>query len=124
LIEITYRPLKQIFVRQYVKYNSPEDLARSVAIQSGAMQPASLSWISGVVFRIASPPFIVSELLAKEFIEGRLHISILYADMPVYHPTIHAAEEKVLIPVLNESSNTEAKQIIDWLKKQTGSGRS
>jgi len=119
LTDISYRPLKQIVVRQYVKYRSPGELARTVAIQSGAVQPASLSWVDGIIFKIASPPYVISEALAKEYIEGRLHISIFYADMPIYQPTVQAAEEKVLIPVLNESSNAEAKQIVEWLKKQT-----
>ncbi|MEE9586352.1 MAG: hypothetical protein V3W09_05555 [Nitrososphaerales archaeon] len=120
MVEIKHKPLSQIVVHQYVKYGSPEELARTVVVQSGATQSVSLSWIDSMVFKIISPPFIISELLAKEFIEGRLHVSILYADMNSFDSSIHAAVEKIKIPVLDESRNKEAQVIVDWLKRQTG----
>lgn len=116
MVDILYKPLNQIIIRQQVKYSSAEALARAVLVQWGSM-PVSLSWVDGLVFRITSPPFIMSELLAKEYVEGKLHVSILYADMPAFQPSIHAAEEKIQVPVLNESANMEAKAVVEWLKK-------
>jgi hypothetical protein len=118
MAEILNKPLNQIVIRQSVKYNSPEDLARTVVVQAGASQSVSLTWVNGIVFKISPPPFIISELLAKEFVEGRLHISVLSAEMPNFKPSIHASEEKIQIPILNESNNEEAKSIANWLKQQ------
>ncbi len=89
-----------------------------MVVQSSTGQPLSLSWIDGVVYRVLPPPFFISDLLAKEYLEGKLHLSVLYAEMPTFKSTIHAAEENIAIPVLNESDNPEAKAIITWLKKQ------
>lgn len=107
-------------VHQFVKYGSPESLARTVVVQSSPGQPVSLSWIDGIAFKIVSPPFVISDLFAKEFLEGRLHVSILYAEMTAFKPSIHAAEENISIPILNDSSNREARAIVDWLKRQNG----
>lgn len=118
MIEILNKPLNQIVIRQSIKYNSPEDLARTVVVQAGASGPMSLTWVNGIVFKIIPAPFIISELLAKEFVEGKLHISILSAEMTNFKPSIHASEEKIQIPILNESNNEEAKSIANWLKQQ------
>jgi hypothetical protein len=40
--------------------------------------------------------------------------------MDTFRPSIHAAEEKIQIPILDESDNKEAKSIADWLKQQPG----
>ncbi len=118
LVEVLHKPFKQIFLHQYVEYDSPEALARTVALQSGATQSVSLSWADGLVFKIISPPFVISELLEKDFMEGKLHISVLYTQMPKFKPTINAAEEKIQVPVLDESNNKDALVIVDWLKNQ------
>lgn len=116
MVKISYGPLNEIVVHQYVKYGSPEALARTVVVQVGATQAVSLSWVNNIAFKIISPPFVISELLSKEFVEGRLHISILYADMDKFKPIIHTAEEKLQVPILDESGNNEARAIVDWLK--------
>jgi len=105
-------------IRQFVKYNSPEDLARTVVVQAGASQSVSLTWVNGIIFKIIPPSFIISELLAKEFIEGRLHVSVLFSEMAIFKPSIHASEEKIQIPILNESNNKEANSIANWLRQQ------
>lgn len=120
MVEILHKPLSQILVHRYMKYSSPESLARTVVVQSGAGQSLSLSWADGVAFKTISPSFVISELLAKEFVEGRLRVSVLYADMNAFKPVIHAAEEKIQVAILDESGNKEAKALVDWLKKQTG----
>jgi hypothetical protein len=116
MVEILSKPLNHIVIHQTVKYDSAETLARSVVVQSSAGQPVSLSWIGGIVFKIVSPPFVISDLLAKEYLEGRLHVSILYSAMPVFKSSIHVAEENISLPVLNESNNAEAQTIVSWLK--------
>jgi hypothetical protein len=116
LVKISYGPLNEIIVHQYVKYESPEALARTVVVQVGSTQSVSLSWVDNIAFKILSPPFVISELLSKEFVEGKLHISILYAEMNKFKPSIHTSEEKLQVPVLDESGNNEARAIVDWLK--------
>ncbi|MCL4437296.1 MAG: hypothetical protein M1503_04805 [Thaumarchaeota archaeon] len=118
MVEIISKPLTQIAVHQIIRYQTPESLARTVVVQSSTGQPLSLSWIDGIVYRVLPPPFFISELLSKEYLEGKLHLSVLYAEMPTFKTTIHAAEENITIPVLNESDNTEAKALVTWLKKQ------
>jgi hypothetical protein len=120
MVDIINRSLSQIFVHQQVKYKTPEALARTVVIQSGTSQSVSLSWVDKIVFKVISPPFIISELLAKDFVEGKLHVSILFAEMDVFKHSIYAEEEKIQVPVLDESPNKDAKYIAEWLKRQTG----
>ncbi len=75
-----------------------------------------------MAFRTTLPPVLLtSDHAAREFTEnGRLHVSIDYAEMPHFKPTVNAAEEKVVIPVLDETSSPDSRAIVDWLKNAKG----
>lgn len=119
MVEVTYQPLKQVLVYERVKHRSVEALARAVAIESGGMQSPYLCWNDGVAFKLSPPPiFTMSETFAKEFLDGKLHVSVDYAVMPQYKATVNAAEEKVIIPILDDSPSPLAKQVVAWIRSQ------
>jgi hypothetical protein len=106
MVDISHRPLKEIVVYESVKRKSVEDLARLIVAEFGPIQSQSIRWADGIAFRLSMPPiFLSSETLAKEFLGGKIFVSIDYAPMPVYKPTVNSAEEKVLLPVIDDSSD-------------------
>lgn len=121
MVEVKHRPIKEIVVYECVKYESPEDLARAVAIEAGTIHPASLRWANGIVFKLSIPDFLLSsDVMTKEFIEGRLYVSLGYSDMPEFSPKVHSKEERVIVPVLDESSSEIAQSITKWVREREG----
>jgi hypothetical protein len=118
MVEISHRPLKEIVVYEAVKRRNAEELARLIVAESGPMQSQSIRWADGIAFRVSMPPiFLSSETLAKEFLDGKIFVSIDYAPMPVYKVTINSAEEKVLLPVIDDSVDPNSKELVAWIKK-------
>jgi hypothetical protein len=118
LVEIVPRGLKEIIIFEHVRYPSAEDLARVAILETGGFQPPVLRWARGLAFRIApSPLLLASDYAAREFAEnGRMHVSIDFAEMSQYKSSVNAAEEKVVVPVLDESPSEVSRRIVEWLK--------
>jgi hypothetical protein len=75
-----------------------------------------------MAFRTSLPPaLLTSDYAAREFTEnGRLHVSIDYAEMAHFRPAVNAAEEKVVIPVLDETPSQVSRAIVNWLSNMKG----
>ncbi len=122
MVEAVHRVLKEIVVFEHARYRSVEELARDASLETGGFQPPVLRWADGIAFRTSLPPVLLtSDHAARQFTEnGRLHVSIDYAEMPHFKPTVNAAEEKVVMPVLDETPNPVSRAIVDWLKNTKG----
>ena len=118
LVQVVPRSLKEIVVFEHVRYPSVEELARVATLETGGLQAPVLRWAEGFVFRIApSPLLLASDFAAREFVEnGRMHVAVDYAEMSQFKPSVNAAEEKVVVPVLDESTSPVSRRIVEWLK--------
>jgi hypothetical protein len=116
MIEITYKPFKELIIMEYTQYPKPEALAANLSITIQAGQPTALLWSEGVVF-IPIPLTPETEIVAREYMNGRiLWSSILFALLPIYQPTIKVGTLEV--PVIDASPNHVMQQVSRWLKER------
>ncbi len=116
-VEVKYEPFKEIVVMQRNYFPSPDDLARFASIIAGG-KTAGLYWAEGVAFLYFLLP-ASTDIAAKALIEkGRIYwTSVGYALMPKYRPIIET-KEKIMVPVIDLSTNPLIRKVAHWLKEQ------
>jgi hypothetical protein len=116
-VNVKYEPFREIIVMELNSFPTPDDIARFTSVVAGG-KLAGVYWADGVVFLYFPLP-ASTETAAKALIEnGRVYWTFVgYSLMPKYEPTIET-KEKMIVPVVDMSSNPMFKKVADWLKKQ------
>ena len=116
-VDVKYEPFKEIVVMERNFFSTPDEIARFTSIVAGG-KPAGLYWAEGVVFLYFPLP-ASTEIAAKALIEnGRVFWTFVgYALMPKYQSTIET-KEKMIVPVIDMSSNPVFRKVANWLKEQ------
>ena len=116
-VAMKYEPFKEIIVMERTRFPTPDDLVRFTNIISGG-KTAGIYWARGVAF-IYFPLSVNTETAARELVEKRrVYWAFLsYASMPDYKAVIET-KEKMIVPVLNMSTNPLFQAVAEWLKKQ------
>jgi hypothetical protein len=116
-ISVSYEPFQEIVVMEKNHFCSPEELARFTSIIAGG-KLAGLYWVNGVVF-LYFPLSASTAVVAKELLEKRkVYWSYLgYAIMPKFAPIIET-KEKMIVPIVDVSSDSVLTGVADWLKQQ------
>jgi len=116
-VDIKYEPFKEIVVMQRNVFASPDDMARFASIIAGG-KTTGLYWSEGVVFLYFPLP-ASTETAAKALVESkRVYWTFVgYALMPKYQLIIET-KEKIMIPVIDMSSNPMFRKVANWLKQQ------
>jgi hypothetical protein len=116
-VDVKFEPFKEIVIMERNFFSTPDEIARFTSIVAGG-KPAGLYWAEGVVFLYFPLP-ASTEAAAKELIEnGRVYWTFVgYALMPKYQSTIET-KEKIIVPVIDMSSNPMFKKVASWLKEQ------
>jgi hypothetical protein len=116
LVKITYKPFKELIIMDYTQYPNPEILATNLtfSIQSG--QSVSILWSEGVAF-IPAPIHPDTELIAKEYLEGRIiWPAVVFSIMSTYKKSIKVGALE--LPLIDVSSDPILQQAALWLKKR------
>lgn len=116
-VTIKYEPFREIIVMEKTRFATPDDMARFTSVIAGG-KLAGLYWAEGVVFLyFPLPPS--NAAVAKMLIESsKVYWTFVgFAPMPKYQPTIET-KEKMIVPVIDISSNLMLKKIAQWLKEQ------
>jgi hypothetical protein len=116
-VSVKYEPFREIIVMELNSFPTPDDIARFISVVAGG-KLAGVYWADGVVFLYFPLP-ASTETAAKALIENkRVYWTFVgYSLMPRYEPTIET-KEKIIVPVIDMSSNSMFKKVADWLKKQ------
>ena len=116
-VDVKFEPFKEIVVMERNFFATPEDIARFASIIAGG-KTAGLYWAEGVIFLYFPLP-ATTETAAKALIEnGRVYWTFVgYSLMPKYQPLIET-REKIIVPVIDMSSNPMFKKVANWLKEQ------
>jgi hypothetical protein len=116
-VDVRYEPFKEIVVMQRNLFSSPDFMARFASIIAGG-KTAGLYWTEGVVFLYFPLP-ASTETAAKALVESRrvYWTFVGYALMPKYQPIIET-KEKIMVPVVDMSSNPMFRKVANWLKEQ------
>jgi hypothetical protein len=117
-VTVSYEPFQEIVVMEKTHFSSPDELARFTSIITGG-KLAGLYWVDGVIF-LYFPLSASTAVVAKELLEKRrVYWSYLgYAVMPKFVPIIET-KEKMIVPVVDISSNALLKGVANWIKQQT-----
>jgi hypothetical protein len=116
-VTVKYEPFKEIVIMERTFFSTPEELARFTSVIAGG-KLAGLYWVEGVVFLYFPLP-AATTAVAKALIEaGRVYWTFVgFSLMPKYEPTIET-KEKMIVPVVNISSDPVLKKVAQWLKEQ------
>jgi len=116
-ITIKYEPFKEIVIMEKTQFLNPDEMARFTSVIAGG-KLAGLYWIDGVVFLYFPLP-ATNQAVAKALLEsGKVYWTFVgYALMPIYQPTIET-KEKMIVPVVNMSTDPVLKKVAQWLKEQ------
>ncbi len=116
-VTVSFEPFQEIVVMERDFFSTSDDIARFASIIAGG-KTAGLYWAEGVVFLYFPIP-ASTETVAKALVEHkRVYWSFVgYALMPKYQPIIET-REKMIVPVVDMSSNTLIKKVAAWLKEQ------
>lgn len=116
-VSVTYQPIKEIVILQKNRFSSPDELARFASIIAGG-KPSGLYWAEGVTFLYFLLPSS-TETAAKALVEkGKVYWTMVgYALMEKYKPVIET-REKIIVPVVDMSSNSTLRKAANWLKQQ------
>ena len=117
-VAISYEPFKEVVIMERTQFPTPDHLARFTNIIAGG-KTAGIYWARGVAF-IYFPLSINTETAARELIEKRrVYWAFLsYALVPIYKPLIET-KEKIIVPVLEMSTNPLFQKVAEWLKTQS-----
>lgn len=116
-LNVKYEPFQEIVVMEKNFFPTPDDIARFTSVIAGG-KLAGLYWTEGVVFLYFPLP-ASTETVSKELIENKrvFWTFVGYSFMPKYQPTIET-KEKMIVPVVDMSSNPMFKKVANWLKEQ------
>ena len=116
-VAVTYSPFKQIIIMEKTFFSTPEDMARFTSVIAGG-KLAGLYWVEGVVFLYFPLPASTA-VVAKELLEnGKVYWTFVgYTLMPKYAPIIET-KEKMIVPVVDISSDPILRKVAQWLKEQ------
>jgi hypothetical protein len=114
---VKYEPFREVVVMERDYFATPDDIARFASIIAGG-KAVGLYWAEGVVFLYFPLP-ASTETTAKILVEkGRVYWTFLgYSFMPKYQPVIET-REKMIVPVVDMTSNALMKKVAAWLKEQ------
>ncbi len=117
---IRFEPFKEIVIMESNFFPTPDDIARFASIIAGG-KTAGLYWADGVVFLYFPLP-ATTETAAKALVEDkRVYWTFVgYSYMPKYQPLIET-KEKIMVPVIDMSSNPLFRKAAKWLKEQKAS---
>jgi hypothetical protein len=116
-VTVKYEPFKEIVIMELTRFSTPEEIARFTSIIAGG-KLAGLYWVDGVAFLYFPLPALTTAV-AKALIEtGRVYWTFVgFSLMPKYEQTIET-KEKMIVPVINISSDPTLKKVAQWLKEQ------
>jgi hypothetical protein len=117
IVDVKFEPFKEIVIMERNFFATPDDIARFASIIAGG-KAAGLYWAEGVVFLYFPLP-ATTETAAKALVEEkRVYWTFVgYSLMPKYQPLIET-KEKIMVPVIDMSSNPMFRKVANWLKEQ------
>jgi hypothetical protein len=116
-VNVKYEPFQEIVIMEKDFFPTADDIARFASIIAGG-KTAGLYWAEGVVFLYFPLP-ASTETTAKALVQDkRVYWTFVgYSLMPKYQPVIET-KEKIIVPVIDMSSNALLKKVTSWLKDQ------
>lgn len=116
-VNVRFEPFTEIVVMERDFFPNAEEIARFASIIAGG-KTAGLYWAEGVIF-LYFPMSASTETMSKELVQNkRVYWAFVgHALMPKFQPIIET-REKMIVPVIDMSSNAMMRKVASWLKEQ------
>ena len=116
-ITVKYEPFREIVIMEKTQFSTSEEIARFTSVIAGG-KLAGLYWVDGVIFLYFPLPASTATV-AKALVDaGRVYWTFVgFSLMPKYEQTIET-KEKMIVPVVNMSSDAVLQKVAQWLKEQ------
>ncbi len=116
-VKVKFEPFSEIVIMERDFFPTPDDIARFASIIAGG-KAAGLYWAEGVVFLYFPIPASTA-VVAKELVENKrvFWAFVGHALMPKYQSIIET-KEKMIVPIIDMSSNPLLRTVANWLKEQ------
>ena len=116
-VNVRFEPFTEIVVMERDFFPNAEEIARFASIIAGG-KTAGLYWAEGVIF-LYFPMSASTETMSKELVQNkRVYWAFVgHALMPKFQPIIET-KEKMIVPVIDMSSNAMMRKVASWLKEQ------
>lgn len=116
-VNVKFEPFAEIVVLERDFFPNPEEIARFASIIAGG-KTAGLYWAEGVIFLYFPMP-ASTETMSKELVQNkRIYWAFVgHSLMPKFQPIIET-REKMIVPVIDMSSNAMMRKVASWLKEQ------
>ncbi len=116
-VSVSYEPFKEIVIMEKTRFSNAEEIARFTSVIAGG-KLAGLYWVEGIVF-LYFPLTASNTAVAKELLEKRrvYWTFVGFALMPKYQQIIET-KEKMIVPVVEITSDPILKSVANWLKEQ------
>ena len=116
-VNVKFEPFTEIIVMERDFFPNAEEIARFASIIAGG-KTAGLYWAEGVIFLYFPMP-ASTETMSKELVQNkRVYWAFVgHALMPKFQPIIET-REKMIVPVIDMSSNAMMRKVASWLKEQ------
>ena len=119
-MKIKYEPFEEIVIKEYIRFEKPDDLIYAFAQVRALGQPVSLNWTEGVIFlQTVIPP--TTDQVVDQYLKGIIYFAgISFALMDKYQNSViyKSPQGEVAVPVINVSSNKILSEVAKWLKEQ------
>jgi hypothetical protein len=116
-VTVKYEPFKEIVIMELTRFSTSEEIARFTSVIAGG-KLAGLYWVDGVAFLYFPLPASTTAVAKALVDSGRVYWTFVgFSLMPKYEPTIET-KEKMIVPVVNMSSDAVLKKVAEWLKEQ------
>lgn len=116
-VNVKFEPFTEIVVLERDFFPNAEEIARFASIIAGG-KTAGLYWAEGVIFLYFPMP-ASTETMSKELVQNkRIYWAFVgHSLMPKFQPIIET-REKMIVPVIDMSSNAMLRKVASWLKEQ------
>ena len=112
MVKITYEPINEIVIKEYVRFEKVEDLIYIFAQLRAGGAPVSLSWANGLVF-VYSPLPLENDEVVEDFLKGKVYwTNVSFAEMPEYKSLVETKErvqaisEKFKLVIIDETQTS------------------
>jgi len=116
-VNISYEPFKEIVIMEYMRFKTPDELARFLNVAAGG-KPTGVYWANGVAF-FYYPMASSTETATKVLLEEKkvYWAFVGFAVMPE-HRAIIETKEKIMVPVIDVSPSPLFQKAAMWLKER------
>jgi hypothetical protein len=112
---VTYEPRKQVIIHECARYDSPEQLIRTLFLAAAPGARIVIYWVEGVALSFSG--FTHTDSIVKELIEGKVHWnSVSFAPMANYQEQVIV--DQLTCKLIDVSNNPTFKAIGKFLRNK------